>query len=207
MAVRAVLCDLGGVVIRIDATRTWAGWAAHSTLPDVDPYAPYTDEVYERFERDEVPEAEYLRNVRDRLSLEGTDDELVAAFNDLYLGVDEATVAVLRERRDRGALVLALTNTNRTHHRVWSDRYAGPLEVFHEIHCSHDLGARKPEPAAFLRTLETHGLAPDEVVFIDDVPGYVEAARALGLHAITFLDADDLAHRLAELDWLDEAPT
>lgn len=207
MVVRAVLCDLGGVVIRIDASRTWAGWAAHSTRPETDPYAPYADEVYERFERDEVTEGEYLQAVRDRLSLDATDDELVASFNDLYLGVDDGTVAVLRILRDRGALVLALTNTNRTHHRVWSERFADSLEVFDDVHCSHDLRARKPEAEAFLRILEMHGLAPEEVVFIDDVPAYVEAARALGLHAITFLDADDLAHRLAQLDWLDEAPT
>lgn len=207
MAVRAVLCDLGGVVIRIDATRTWSGWAAHSSRPDADPYAPYTDEVYERFERDEVTEAEYLQHVRDRLSLEGTDDELVAAFNDLYLGIDDGTVAVLRMLRARGALVLALTNTNRTHHRVWSQRYAETLEVFHDVHCSHDLGARKPEPEAFRRVLETHGLAPHEVVFIDDVPAYVAAARTVGLHAITFLDAGHLAERVAELEWLSEDPS
>jgi glucose-1-phosphatase len=201
VAVRAVVCDLGGVVIRIDADRIRAGWARLSALPVEAVYAAYPDDTYDRFERDEVTEDEYLWDVRSRLHLDGTDEEIRAAFNDLYLGVNHGTLALLRRLREHGALVLALTNTNRTHHRVWSRRFADALEVFDEVHSSHVLGCRKPEPEVFRRVLDEHDLTPEEVVFIDDMPGHVAAAQAVGMEGIIFTDAQTLADQLATFDW------
>jgi HAD superfamily hydrolase (TIGR01509 family) len=48
-------------------------------------------------------------------------------------------------------------------------------------------------------TLERLGVAPEEAVFIDDTPGHVEAARALGLHGIHFTTAEALAGQLDDL--------
>lgn len=201
MAIQAVLCDLGGVVIRIDPDRIRDGWAQMSPLPVAEVYAAYPDEVYEQFERDEVTQDEYLRHVRSRLRLDGTDEEIRAAFNDLFLGVEDETLDVLQHLRRRGVLMLALTNTNRTHHRVWSRRFAAELEVFHEVYSSHDLGSRKPEPEVFRQVVDTHDLVGREVLFIDDLPSHVAAARAVGLEGIVFTDAPSLAEQVESFDW------
>jgi HAD superfamily hydrolase (TIGR01509 family) len=201
VAIRAVLCDLGGVVIRIDPDRIRSAWAELSDLTPGAVYRAYPDAVYDRFERDEVTEDEYLEHVRDTLSLRGTAEQIRAAFNDLYLGVDEDTVALLRRVKGRGVIMLALTNTNRTHHRVWSERFADALDLFDQVHCSHDLACRKPEPEVFRRVLEVHGLRAGEALFIDDVPGHVEAAEVAGLEAVVFTDAARLQRRLDALDW------
>jgi putative hydrolase of the HAD superfamily len=110
-------------------------------------------------------------------------------------------VTLLQGLRERGALVVALTNTNRIHHRIWSQRYVDALTVFDTIHSSHDLRARKPEPSAFMAVLDAHHLEPAEAVFIDDSPGHVEAACEVGLHGIVFTDADRLAEQLRDLPW------
>lgn len=201
MAIRAVLCDLGGVVIQIDPDRIRSAWARLSTLPSDTVHAGYPDAVYDSFERDELTEQEYLDHVRSKLSLSGTDQQIRDAFNALYLGVDKDTVGVLRRLRERGVWLFALTNTNRMHHRVWSQRFATALETFHEIHCSHDLGCRKPEPEVFRRVLDAHALAAHEAVFIDDVQGHVDAARAAGLTALLFTDAATLKRDLDTLEW------
>lgn len=198
---RAVLCDLGGVVIQIDPDRIRAQWARMSTLPASEVYSAYPDDIYDEFERDEVTEGEYLRHVRTRLRLEGTDEEILTAFNDLYLGADSATVDTLQRLRERGVLLLALTNTNRSHHRVWSRRFADVLDLFDHVHCSHHLRSRKPEPEVFRAVLDEHNLKPGEVVFIDDVPGHVSAAKAVGLEGVVFTDASTLAKQLAGFDW------
>lgn len=193
-------CDLGGVVVRIDPDRIRSGWARLSMLPPEAVHAAYPDAVYEGFERGEVTEDEYLGHVRSTLELRGTADQIRAAFNDLFLGVDMDTVGVLRRIKEQGVLMLALTNTNRTHHRVWSRRFADALDVFDQVHCSHELGCRKPEPEVFGRVLDEHGLVASEVVFVDDVKGHVEAARAAGLQAVVFTDAATLKRQLDELD-------
>lgn len=199
--IRAVLCDLGGVVIRIDTDRIRAGWSRLSSLPVETVYAAYPDDVYKQFERDEVSEAEYLGHIRTQLRLKGTDDQIRGVFNDLFLGIDQDTLSLLHRLRERSPLMLALTNTNRTHHRVWSRRFVDALEGFDEVHCSHDLGCRKPEPEVFRRVLDEHDLAPRDVAFIDDVPDNVVAAEAVGMAGIVFNDAATLAQQLVAFDW------
>lgn len=55
---------------------------------------------------------------------------------------------------------------------------------------SSEIGSLKPEPAIFHALLDTHGLKPEDTVFIDDVPRNAAGARAIGIHAIEFLDAE-----------------
>ena len=49
---------------------------------------------------------------------------------------------------------------------------------------STDIGVRKPEPDAFLAAATALGLEPSEIVFLDDLPASVEAARAVGMTGI-----------------------
>ena len=49
---------------------------------------------------------------------------------------------------------------------------------------SCETGARKPERAAFQIALDRLGVAPDEVVFVDDSQTNVDAAAALGMRAV-----------------------
>ena len=49
---------------------------------------------------------------------------------------------------------------------------------------SHEAGVAKPDPRAFLLLCDELGVRPDELAFLDDVPGHIDAARALGIHGI-----------------------
>lgn len=49
---------------------------------------------------------------------------------------------------------------------------------------SHEVGLAKPDPRIFSLAAQRIGLPSGEIVFVDDRPDNVEAARACGLHAI-----------------------
>lgn len=49
-------------------------------------------------------------------------------------------------------------------------------------------GVMKPDPAIYRLTCERFGLAPGDLLFVDDSVRNVEAARAVGLHAHHFTD-------------------
>jgi putative hydrolase of the HAD superfamily len=51
---------------------------------------------------------------------------------------------------------------------------------------SHEEGIKKPERRIFELVCERLGVQPSEVVFVDDVPQSVEAAREAGMHGILF---------------------
>jgi epoxide hydrolase-like predicted phosphatase len=101
-------------------------------------------------------------------------------------------------RRLRGHYKLAVLSNSPPDLARWLAEW-GIRDLFDVVFCSGDEGVTKPDPAAFALTLERLGVAPEEAVFIDDTPGHVEAARALGLHGIHFTTAEALADQLDDL--------
>lgn len=193
-----IVCDLGGVVVRIDPRRCHSGWSELSGLSVGDvAQRLYPDDVHDAFERGEVSARGYLDHVRQQLGTDTDDDTLAACFNDIYGGIDQDVLAVLAACQLAGSRLVALTNTNPLHHGHWWPMYRDDLAVFDHIYLSFELGARKPEPAAFQAVLDAEEAAPDEAVFIDDVAGHVQAARDLGLPAIHYRSANDLSDHLA----------
>jgi epoxide hydrolase-like predicted phosphatase len=73
-------------------------------------------------------------------------------------------------------------------------------ELFEVIVDSSAVGIRKPNLRIYEMTLEQLGVAPENAVFLDDAPGNIVAARAVGMHAI--LVEDDHFGAFAELDRL-----
>ncbi len=63
-------------------------------------------------------------------------------------------------------------------------------------HPSYEVGARKPEARYYERVLARTGLAPHELLFVDDREENVDAARTLGLPAVLFTGADALRREL-----------
>jgi HAD superfamily hydrolase (TIGR01509 family) len=63
-------------------------------------------------------------------------------------------------------------------------------EIFELVVDSAFVGTRKPEREIYEITLERlgGGYAPSECLFVDDVEVNVEAARALGMSAVHFVD-------------------
>jgi putative hydrolase of the HAD superfamily len=53
---------------------------------------------------------------------------------------------------------------------------------------SYEIGFLKPEPAFFARVLEEIGRTPQECLFVDDKPVYVEGGTAAGIDSVLFRD-------------------
>jgi HAD superfamily hydrolase (TIGR01509 family) len=61
-------------------------------------------------------------------------------------------------------------------------------EHFDTVVVSGEIGYAKPEPEAYEIVAERLGLRRDECVFLDDKQEFCEAARAVGMEAIVYLD-------------------
>jgi putative hydrolase of the HAD superfamily len=73
------------------------------------------------------------------------------------------------------------------------------LSVFDGGIFSGDVLHIKPEPAIYEMLQTRYRLDPGSTVFIDDLPGNVQAARRLGWHGIHFESAQQLATDLRHL--------
>ena len=122
-------------------------------------------------------------------------------FNDMIAGPIPGTVEILRELRDRGSALYALTN--------WSaETFVGQrarfdfLGWFQGILVSGEERITKPDPGIFRLLLNRYSLDPARTVFIDDVPGNIAGAEAAGIHGIPFTSADALRRQLTALGYL-----
>lgn len=64
----------------------------------------------------------------------------------------------------------------------------GIFDRFDLVINSARVGVKKPDPAIYHLALERLGVAPQQAIFVDDMPDNVTAAAALGIHAIHFHD-------------------
>ena len=62
----------------------------------------------------------------------------------------------------------------------------------------------KPEPAIFELAARQFGAAPQDLVFLDDMPANVTAAHAMGWNALHFVDAAQAERELQQQGWLSE---
>lgn len=78
------------------------------------------------------------------------------------------------------------------------------LRRFDALAISAEIGAMKPDAAAYRAVLAMLGMDAQTCVFIDDVPANVAAAQAVGLHGIVFEDNASCLAALTRL--LDPTP-
>lgn len=71
-------------------------------------------------------------------------------------------------------------------------------ELFDFVLDSSELGMRKPNPAIFEKALQVAGLAPEQVLFLDDFGGNIAAASALNIRCL-LVDGDG-AKTVADLN-------
>jgi len=118
------------------------------------------------------------------------------------LGAEIAgTVEILRELRDAGVRVVALSNWSAVTFPVAYERF-DVLHWFDGIVLSGEVGVNKPDTRIFEVMAQRLAVDPAQAVFIDDSRANVAAASALGYHAIHFTAPDELRAELNALGLL-----
>jgi putative hydrolase of the HAD superfamily len=199
-AARALLFDLGGVVLEMDFDRVFHTWGERAPC---DPEALRRrfrfDDAYEQHERGELDAAGYFASLRRSLRLRLSDEDFIAGWSDLYVGPVAGMVAVLAAASERLPLY-AFTNSNPTHQTLWATRYAPELSVFRSIFVSSELGLRKPDPRAFSEVARRAGFPASAFIFFDDTLENVMGARRAGMQAVHVQSTDDVRVALLKLN-------
>jgi putative hydrolase of the HAD superfamily len=114
------------------------------------------------------------------------------------LDPNDELFAHFRALHARGVRFAMLTNNVREWEPHWRSKL--PIdEIFETVVDSGFVGVRKPDPEIYGIVLERLDLPAEACAFVDDLERNVDAARALGFHAVHFRDT---AQVIAELDAL-----
>ncbi|MGB8834407.1 MAG: HAD-IA family hydrolase [Candidatus Sulfotelmatobacter sp.] len=121
---------------------------------------------------------------------------------EMISGPIQGTVEILAELRARQVPLYALTN--------WSaETFPSALRRFDFLHwfqgilVSGNVQLIKPDPRIFELFFRTHGVEPEQTIYIDDLPRNVEAASRLGMHGIVFTNPRSLRSELVKLGLVD----
>jgi len=187
MPIRAVVFDLGGVLERIDDFDAVVAAAWHERLAmTAEEFRVALDAVdpVKLSETGQMSEAEWLARCAARLGLSPDQQrEFASDVWDWYCGeLDEELMAFACALRSRVRTAI-ISNSVDGARREELTRYALD-ETFDPIIYSHEVGLAKPDPAIFKLACSLMDVAPTDVIFVDDVPGHVTAARGLGIHGI-----------------------
>lgn len=203
MTARCLVVDLGGVVCRFDHAHRLDRLARMCPLD--------ADEIDARLwrsgfsadcDRGRYGSAALMRGrIRAALAAAGSDEDL----DDAWCSAFQPDPAVLDALdRHRGGRVLALlTNNGPVEEEALTRRHPEVFARFDHLFFSHRLGRRKPDPAVFAAVaghLEERGEA---IVFVDDSPANVAAAREAGWHGIRYQNVPRLRRDLEEATGLD----
>ena len=196
MTIEALVLDVGGVLVEspfVAAVR----WGTRLDLP-MEAFASLYDEysrvaapgeeppLWHRVECGQAPLAAFVDTMRDRFAEVLPPDHPASTlqasdFNPFADATSHPQMAALAsEARSAGLQVAILTNNV----REWSGwRTRVPLEHFHHVIDSCEVGLRKPDPAIYA-LVESHvDVSGDRILFLDDHQGNVDAAVAVGWQA------------------------
>jgi putative hydrolase of the HAD superfamily len=192
--IRAVIFDIGGVLERVadPDIELGAKWRARLGLDQAAfSAAMHLVDPERRAETGEMSEADYRERCAAELDLSSVQaDEFMADMWDWYCGeLDDELMAFAASLRP-GLRTAIISNSADGARREETGRYAFD-QFFDPIIYSHEVGLAKPDPAIFELTCARMSLEPAQTIFVDDVPGHVAAARALGMHAIVHVSAQE----------------
>lgn len=115
--------------------------------------------------------------------------ELILAWNSILITMPTYIPGLLLDLRRRFKIYI-LSNTNSLHiewiHRYLKDQFdISDFETgyLHDVFYSHILQMRKPDPEIYQRVEQCIGVPGKEILFIDDLPENVLAARKAGWHS------------------------
>jgi putative hydrolase of the HAD superfamily len=194
--IRAILFDLGGVLIELAGVERMLAWS---------PALGTTDELWRRwlsspavraYETGRSDRRAFADGIIDEFELPVGRDAFLEEFAWWPRSLHPGARGLLASLAPRYTLA-SLSNTNELHWERFEREWSLP-SMFHHNFPSYAVGKLKPDADYFEHVLDALGVDAAHALFVDDNRINVEAARAVGLHARHVPRFEALAAALAE---------
>ncbi len=197
---RFIYFDLGNVLLHFDHEVSCQQMAAVSGVD----HALVNQVVFEsdlqwRYERGEFSSAKFFETFCEQTSPKETpkSEDLLHAASAMFQ-LNTCVLPILAHLKAVGNRIGILSNTCAAHWNYVTGHYRIINDLFDVYALSFELKYMKPENEIYTKAADLAGVAPSDILFIDDRQENVEAARTVGLDAIHFRGAEDLASALRQ---------
>ncbi len=198
MMIKAVIFDLGGVLLRTEdfTPREVLAERLNMDRHELEELI-FGGDSGGKAQRGEISVQQHWEHVRYLLGI--SPDEFKAILDEFFYTdkLDESLVEYVRTLHKAYKTALLSNSADDLRQRIaekWHFEDAFDLMII-----SAEVGVAKPDPKIFRIALEQLTIPADETVFVDDFQRNVEAAKEMGIHAIRFIDAQQIREELDQL--------
>ena len=204
-SVRAVIFDLGGVLINLAPERTRTAFEQLGIVDFDRLFTVYhATPLFDRLETGHVSPAEFIGALRNELPEGVPNEAIVDAWNAMLLDFRIESLRFV-ESLNAKLPVFLFSNTNLIHHASFQQTlrettpYPALDALFRKSYYSHEIGHRKPDPGGYLHILDEQGLVAQETLFVDDNARNIEGAGAVGLQTLQLHAGEMVEDKLSQL--------
>ena len=198
MPIRAVIFDLGGVLVRTEDQTPRRELAERLGITRQEMYYLVFDSPSARqASLGEITAEEHMEAMRLTLGVPAQDFSTVPGAFWSGDRLDMGLVDYLRSLRP-GYKTALLSNAWSDLRGVLTERWK-IADAFDELVISAEVGITKPDPGIYHLALQRLQVAPQEAVFVDDFMENIDGGKAVGLHTIHFRTPQQAIADLADL--------
>lgn len=200
--IRALLFDLGNVLVGFDFARGYRAIEGITARPPEEIQRLINRSgLVVPYERGEISSEDFVAQLSDALGLRLSYREFCDLWSTIFLPDPLLPEALLASLRRRYRMVL-ISNTNHIHYQTIKNAYP-VVRHFDARVLSFRVGAAKPSQIMYEEAVRQAGCRPEECFFTDDMPEFVEAARACGIDAVQFQGREQLEQDLRKrgIEW------
>jgi glucose-1-phosphatase len=201
--IKLFVFDLGNVILPFEHRQIAV--KLHETSRIQDRFTP--DDLFKfLFDRDRglvnpyeeglMSSVDFFAKLREKYKLELEFEEFKDIWNIIF-EQDTEVNDIITYLKNKGFPVFLLSNTNELHFSYIMERYP-IVHSLDEWILSYEVGAKKPKQKIYDTIFEKTDIVRGEVLYIDDIPEYVEAAKTYGLQGLVFKNAKDIWELLKE---------
>ena len=192
---RAIIFDIGRVLVRVDVARAMQGLASGTSLTPSELWSAIEkDPRWPDWQEGRIKPRDWYHHLANRLGGGLTFEQFTAVWNRALDPVPIHDDSLFKSLSPRYRLAL-LSNTDPIHVSHLESTYSF-FAYFPSRIYSCAVGASKPDPLIYREALRSVKARAEEALYIDDIAAYVEAAQRLGMKAIQFQSPAQLASAL-----------
>lgn len=196
--IKAVIFDLGNVLLHFDAVRSARCFSRKAKVPfDLVWKHFFTSQAEKAYTRGEMTTQKFFVHSKAIFNCNVSFKDFCFYWNDIFWE-NKGMRKILRTLSRNYPLYL-ISNTNELHFDHVQEKFPHLFKYFKKTFPSHTVGRRKPDRRIFWKALKTAGLRPAEAVFVDDIPKFVQAARKIGMPAVCFKSNPQLQREFRKL--------
>ena len=201
--IKAVLFDLGGVIINVDYQKTIDAFTDLGVKNASDLYNQFDQSrLFDSFETGEVSSDHFIDQLSALVDHSIHREQIVEAWNAMIGEYPLEKLNLIQEISSKVPCYM-LSNTNEIHlkkalNALQKTPYSNLEILFKKCYFSHLIGKRKPEVDTFRWVASQLGLQTKNILFIDDSPQHTEGAQKSGMQTVFYLSIQDI-ERIKEL--------